>query len=129
VAYDTNGPGGTLYKGSCEVVDPRDRGPTTEIVESDEEPDWDAALPANLCYVAARNYEVEIGARSPHGDALCRRLAIEYLMNEPRMQWPPTYLRGGNPDLAPGRDSVRAIGLHFGNTGLTYGGLPLFGPR
>jgi hypothetical protein len=79
----------------------RDLDSTVEIVESNEEPDWNAPLPANVCYVASKNYEVEIGALSSRGDALCDRLAREYFPNEPRMHWPPPYLRSGNPDLVP----------------------------
>jgi hypothetical protein len=89
-------------RGSCDVVHPRSkRRSTLEIVESEAEPDWDAPLPANVCYVATRNYEVEIGGLSPRGSALCEDLASHYLPNEPRMRWPPPYLRSGNPDLAP----------------------------
>ena len=82
------------------------------IVLEPEEPDWDAPLPPDLCYVASRNYEVAITSRSQHRHGLCNRLAATYLPQEPRLHWPPPYLRHpeGTPSvvcvLSSGADRV-----------------------
>jgi hypothetical protein len=63
------------------------------------EPDWDAPLPPEICYVATRDYEVELTSRSERRHDLCERIAERYLPHEPRLRWPPPYLR--HPDEAP----------------------------
>jgi hypothetical protein len=69
------------------------------IVLESAKPDWDAPLPPSVCYVASRNYEVTITGRSERRHGLCNRLAATYLPDEPRLRWPPPYLR--DPDKAP----------------------------
>jgi len=60
--------------------------------------DRDGPLPPDVCYVASRGYEVEISARSKQPNLLCDSVAATYLPNEPRLRWPPPYLR--DPDAA-----------------------------
>jgi hypothetical protein len=69
------------------------------VLEPAEPPDWDAPLPPDICYVASRNYEVDITTHSQHRHELCDRLAATYLPHEPRLRWPPPYLR--DADSAP----------------------------
>lgn len=72
---------------------------TYSVVLEAAKPDWDAPLPSSICYVASRNYEVTITGRSEQRHGLCERLAATYFPHEPRLRWPPPYLR--DPDKAP----------------------------
>ena len=85
-----------------------DTSPRYSIVIERVEPDWDAPLPPDVCFVASRNYELEITARSERRHGLCDRLAATYLPHEPRLRWPPPYLR--DPDSAPSVVCVLAHG-------------------
>jgi hypothetical protein len=72
------------------------------------EPDWDAPLPADVCFVASRKYEVTISSRSQLLHSLCDDIAAKYLPREPRRRWPPPYLR--SRDVAPSVVCVLALG-------------------
>jgi hypothetical protein len=104
-------------RGGGTAAGPPDTSPRYSIVLEPAEPDWDASLPADVCYVAARNYEVEISTRSEQRHSLCDRLASTYLPHEPRLRWPPPYLR--DPDSAPSVVCVLARGTE--RTEIDYG--------
>lgn len=80
---------------------PADHPSSYSIIVEPAVPDWNAPLPADLCFVASSRYEVELLTRSRRRHRLCDNLAERYLPREPRLRWPPPYLRSGNPDLAP----------------------------
>jgi hypothetical protein len=86
--------------GAGGAADGRHQKPRYSIVLTKPvEPDWDAPLPRGICYVASKGYEVELTSRSELRPGLCDRLAERYLPHEPRLRWPPPYLR--EPDAAP----------------------------
>jgi hypothetical protein len=62
-------------------------------------------------------YEVDITTRSQNRHGLCNRLAASYLPEEPRLRWPPPYLR--DPDLAPSVVCVLSRGA--GRVEIDYG--------
>jgi hypothetical protein len=101
----------TAFAGCGGGRDAAQRGDTTprySIVTKRVEPDWDAPLPPDVCFVGSRDYEVEITARSLRRPRLCERLFATYLPQEPRLRWPPPYLR--DPDSAPSVVCVLADG-------------------
>jgi hypothetical protein len=82
--------------------------PRYVVVLESAEPEWDAPLPADVCFVASRKYEVTITSRSQLLHGLCDQIAARYLPHEPRLRWPPPYLR--DSDEAPSVVCVFALG-------------------